>query len=173
MLESYVTSCYDRARVILAFFGALSSACAPSKDTPADSTGGIGATAGSAAAGSGGLSSGTGGSAAGNAGRGGGAGAGGVDCARMWSDYQRYAGPARLCDPAETARQCDIGWVVHTPCGCSIPANGLSPDYREARERLAQYIEVCPYPSECSSCFATAAAACVSGDGGAFLCEYQ
>jgi hypothetical protein len=137
---------------------------------------------GGQAAGAGGQSAGTGGAASsGPAGDTGGAqagsssggGAGGASCAERWSEYEGLAKSARLCDPNAATPECKFNVVVLDACACSVPANGSSPDYAPARQRLTQYAEDCDFPEECTSCPSTLDAGCKTNAAGVSQCEYQ
>jgi hypothetical protein len=104
---------------------------------------------------------------------GGAGGAGGADCATRWAEYDALAKAARVCDPNAATPQCKFNVVVLDSCGCSVPANGSSPEYTRARQRLTGYAEDCEFPEECAACPSTLQAACKDTGTGVSECVYQ
>jgi hypothetical protein len=118
-----------------------------------------------------------GGSKAGEGGSGGsdagGATGGGASCEQRWAEYYPLAMSARGCDPNAAMPECKFTVVVLDACGCSVPANGSSPDYAPARGLLSEYAEDCDFPEQCVGCPSTLDAACKENGSGSYQCEYQ
>jgi hypothetical protein len=100
-------------------------------------------------------------------------GAGEPGCSQRWLEYDALAKAARVCDPNAAAPQCKFNVVVLDSCGCSVPANGSSPEYAQARQRLTSYAEDCEFPEQCVGCPSTLDAACKATGTGVSECVYQ